>query len=194
VAADPLDFLLNEKKLADVKGNGMDALRLAEEYIDVRMDDDSEEIAGVGSRLTSVKGTLMDESAARRAIAEGMPSPKLSSPSGSTERAITTEDPIVLGEDEAKLLGLKDGGRMKKILDSDRSKRGKEIDKVLGVKLWDDTRSCSDSLAEPVRQEFPSVTMGEHPVLCLLGNAWHHWSKCASDTCVTVVLTNNYNR
>jgi hypothetical protein len=66
---------------------------------------------------------------------------------------------------------------MKKILDSDRAKKGKKKEKVLGVKLWDDTPRPADRPIEFRKPEFPSSLVDEHPVLRLLGNAWRNWGK-----------------
>jgi hypothetical protein len=135
-----------------------------------------------------MNGNLMNEAAARKAVEEGTSSPpKSSSPSFSTATdASGADESIMLGDDEAKFLGLKDGGRMKKILDSDRTKKGKE--KELGVKLWDDTPRPVGCPIKIRAFEFPSSLMGEHPVLRLLGNAWNGWGKWASGIGVSLIL------
>jgi hypothetical protein len=179
--ADPLDLLLKEKRLADKRGNGMDALKLAEESMDINMQNVEEGADNAATKAgeTTMNGDLMDEAAARKAIEEGASSPPKSSSSGfsTATDANGADESVLLGEDEAKLLGLKDGGRMKKILDSDRAKKGKKKEKVLGVKLWDDTPRPADRPIEFRKPEFPSSLVDEHPVLRLLGNAWRNWGK-----------------
>jgi hypothetical protein len=146
---------------------------------------------------TSIDEDLMDEAAARKAIEEGASTPpKSSSPGCSTAvDPNAADESIVLGEDEAKLLGLKDGGRMKKILDNDRVKKGKKKEKVLGIDLWDNTPRPPDRPIEIVKPEFPLSLANEHPVLRLLGNAWRNWSgKWASGVGVSIVLMDGSNR
>jgi len=153
----------------------MDALRLAEESMDVKMDEDGETAA---DDKTGKVNELMDEAAARKAIEEGVRLPPNSSSPGDSIRDDSSlgEESVVLGEDEAKLLGLKNGGQMKKILDSDRVKKGQmKEEKVLGVKLWDDKSRPMDCPIV-VRSEFPSSLADAHPVLRLLRNAWNNWS------------------
>jgi len=156
----------------------MDALKLAEESMDINMGNE-EEGADNTAGETTMNGDLMDEAAARKAIEEGASSPPKSSSPGFSTATDTNgaDESVLLGEDEAKLLGLKDGGRMKKILDSDRAKKGKKKEKVLGVKLWDDTPRHADRPIEFRKPEFPSSLVDEHPVLRLLGNAWRNWGK-----------------
>ena len=169
---DPLDDLLKEKILADKRGNGMDALRQAEESMDAVMED------GVGANETDKDedSQLMDEAAARRAIElVRSPPPKSSSPAGGEGNS--GEESVVLGEDEAKLLGFKNGKQMKKILDSDRAKKGKmKEEKFLGQKLWDDNPRPKDSPLKVARLEFPLALVDQNPIFRLLQNAWYDWS------------------
>jgi hypothetical protein len=176
-AADPLDSLLREKRSADKRGDGMDALRLAEQSMDVKTDDGEEyaDSMGAAAHETRKDNDWMDEVAARKAIAAGSRTPAKSlSPSGSIAGDVNAvEESVVLGEDEAKLLGLKNGGQMKKILDSDRAKKRKvEEEKVLGVKLWEDIPRPEN--CPILRPEFPQLLVDQHPVFRVLENIWHN--------------------
>lgn len=140
----------------------MEALKLAEQSMDVPMNDgeidDGEAL--FNSELTREGAELMDEDAARRAVEEGMRDG--SSPSGHTD-----EDAVaMLAEDDANMIGLKNGPRMKQILEGDRAKREmvKKV-KVQGVSLWDHTPGPSHAEG---KIQFPSV---EVPPLRLLVNA-----------------------
>lgn len=168
----PLDFLLKEKKLADKKGNGIDALRLAEESIDIKMED-GDEATGVEDERYKVKfemGKLTNEEAAWKAVEESARH-KSSTPGDSADGLGDDHEAVVLGEDEAKLLGLKDGERMKKILESDRAGKVKiKVEKVLGVRLWDDNPRPADYFMT-AKLKFPLVC-DRQPVLQLLESAW----------------------
>lgn len=118
----------------------MDALKRAEESMDINMESGEKGADNAATRRAgeiTIDGDLMDETAARKAIEEGGSSSlKWSGLGFSTATdANGADESVVLGEDETKLLGLKDGGRMKKILDSDRAKKEKKKEKMLGVKL-----------------------------------------------------------
>ena len=158
----------------------MDALRLAEQSMDVKMDDGEEYPEGTGAAAheASKDNDWMDEVAARKAIAEGSHTPSKSlSPSGSIAGDVNAvEESVVLGEDEAKLLGLKNGGQMKKILESDRAKKGKvKEEKVLGVKLWEDIPRPDN--CPILRPEFPQLLVDQHPVFRVLENSWRNRSR-----------------
>jgi len=159
----------------------MDALKRAEESMVINMENGEKGADNAATRRASeitIDGDLMDETAARKAIEEGGSSSlKSSGPGFSTATdANGADESVVLGEGETKLLGLKDGGRMKKILDSDRAKKEKK-EKMLGVKLWDDTPRPTDRPIEFNKPEFPSSLVDDHPVIRLLGNAWRNWGK-----------------
>lgn len=160
---DPLDFLLKEKKIADKRGRGIDALKLAEESVDIKMEDSNLAAGAEGEGL-------MNEEAAWKAVEESARH-KSSTPRDSADGLGDDNEAVVLGEEESKLLGLKDGERMKKILDSDRAGKVKaKVEKVLGVKLWDNTPRPADySMGQGLK--FPLVCDGQ-PVLQLLETAW----------------------
>jgi hypothetical protein len=185
---------LKEKRSADKRGDGMDALRLAEKSTDINMEDGRANPEN-SSPNAGPDNDLMDEVAARKAIAERTCSPlKSLSPSGSTVGDLNAvEESVILEEDEAKLLGLRNGGQMKKILDSDRAKKGKvKVEKVLGVKLWDDTpRPVHCPIVKP---EFPSLLVDQQPVFRLLRNAWRSWSGKWDLSITTSVLMRLWSR
>lgn len=142
----PLDSLLKEKRITDEKGKG--------------------KISG--------HEDLNDEEAAWRAVREGARSRCGSSPSGRLEDDSGSHDEdIDLGEDQTKMLGLKDSDRIKNILANDRATSANEkVEKVMGVPFWDsrlDTPgSLQDMVAEP---DFPSLE-SPHPVHSHLQKYW----------------------
>lgn len=147
---------------------------------DVRMDD-GEDNAEEEGEDAGRKQELMDESAAWRAVQEGLRSSSKSStsPSGSCGPEGGQKDAAV-GEDQTKLLAGKNRERMKKILENDRTKLGKVKEaKVLGVPLWESKPRPGDHDAAMVIQSpFPSLPNG-HPALRLLGSVWHgEWTSC----------------
>jgi hypothetical protein len=165
---------LREKRLADKRGHGMDALRQAELSMDIKIREDRQDLdSKIDNDLE-----LMDEAAARRAIEEGVSTPPKSSSLGdSTEDSSLGDESIVLGEDEAQLLGLKNGGQMKKILDGDRARKGKmKKEKAVGLTLWDPKLRPVDCSMDVVKSEFPSELVDDHPVFRLLGHVWHNGS------------------
>lgn len=142
----PLDSLLKEKRITDEKGKG--------------------KISG--------HEDLNDEEAAWRAVREGGRSRCGSSPSGRLkDDSGGYDEDIDLGEDQTKMLGLKDSDRIKNILANDRvTSANEKVEKVMGVPFWDsriDTPgSLQDMVAEP---DFPSLE-SPHPVHSLLQKYW----------------------
>lgn len=142
----PLDFLLKEKRIADERVEGK----------------------------TSEGQNLNDEEAAWRAVREGARSGSDSSPNGRPENdSGGNDEDIDLGEDQAKMLGLKDSDRMKNILANDRAKLANErVEKVLGVPFWGDKPNTHGFLEDMVAEsDFPSLESA-HPVHRHLQRCW----------------------
>ena len=114
----------------------MDALRLAEESLDIKMKDgdgdgDYPIADGDSVKVKSETEELTNEEAAWRAVEEGARH-KSSTPGDSADGHGNDNEEVFLGEEQAKLLGLKDGERMKKILESDRAGRLKGEERAWG--------------------------------------------------------------
>lgn len=156
--------MLKEKQKADKKGNGIEALRLAEMSVANKG----------GSALASIdepngNSDLMDETAALKAIEDGLCDD--TSPGRSSDGRVDDQS-AVIGDEEADKMGLKDGDRMKKILASDRAKKGVSKDvKILGVPLWGNDTNAMDHSDDMTEPEFPE-SIQDHRILRLLENAW----------------------
>lgn len=148
-AFDPLDELLKEKKLADKRGKGDAAFRLAEGAIagkDAMMDEMS---------LRSDSADWSNEDAAQMAVNErARIDMKSLSPvaSGSGNKG----DITLSAQDPERLLGEKHGKAVVNILDGDRKRKDveKEAEKVAGVSLWSE-HSADEGMA--VDQVFPTL-------------------------------------
>ncbi|KAF9462477.1 hypothetical protein BDZ94DRAFT_1261462 [Collybia nuda] len=157
----PLDALLKEKELADKRGKGDAAFRLAEGAIagkDAVMDE------------TNLEGDFADwsnEDAARMAVDErSRIDMKPLSPVASSNR--DGDEIILTPQDPERLLGEKHGKAVADILDSDRDKKQveQEREKVHGVPLWSDL-NIDDGMA--VDHIFPILMSTEnHSLVCYL--------------------------
>jgi hypothetical protein len=124
-AYDPLEELLKEKRLADKRGKGAEALRLAEVAL-----------AGKDALLEEMnEEDWTNEEAARTAVAERERMEMKSSP---TMNDTTHEDMVLDASDKQRLFGEERGKAIGDILDGDRAKtrKEKETEKVFGVPLW----------------------------------------------------------
>lgn len=166
---DPLEILLKEKKLADKRGKGTEALQLAEDAVAgknvMRSEMDGEE----GKNKYIADWT--NENAARMAVKErermGLKSASPFATGSGTGGVILDE------EDRQRLFGEKGGKAIVGILESDREKmeRAKEKEKVLGVPLWTETGVDNDHQMETKTPIAPLGDTGGHPVLALLKSA-----------------------
>ncbi|KAF9241519.1 hypothetical protein BU15DRAFT_73249 [Melanogaster broomeanus] len=166
-APNPLDALLREKKNEDKRGTSSAALRLAEAAVKQ------------GSRETSVNsgdspyGTsfslldLADERAAWKAVREPSSRKSLSPYDAFSD----TEDPT-LGTRETKILGTVAGEAINKILEGDKTSKGKERAQIakrenaVGVPLW---VLSSDEAMEVDSRPAPDALLGEgHPIFARL--------------------------
>lgn len=148
-AFDPLDELLKEKKLADKRGKGDAAFRLAEGAIagkNAMIDEMS---------LESDSADWSNEDAARMAVDErARIDMKSSSPvaSGSGNGG----DVTLSAQDPERLLGEKHGKAVVNILDGDRKRKQveKEAEKIAGISLWSES-SADEGMA--IDQVFPTL-------------------------------------
>lgn len=134
---DPLDVLLNEKKLADKRGKGDEAFRLAEDTI-ASKEAMKEEMDSEDGEVDVSEGTIdwTNEDTAKIAVLERhRMGTKSSSPvaSGSGSDAVVPDD-----KTRQRLFGEGRAQAIVNILDSDKEKeqKAKEKEKVLGVPLW----------------------------------------------------------
>jgi hypothetical protein len=156
-AYDPLEELLKEKRLADKRGKGGEALRLAEVAL-----------AGKDALLEEMdEEDWTNEDAARTAVAQREYMEKRSSPMAND---FGINEMVLDAEDKQRLFGEERGKAIEDILDGDRAKtqKEKENQKVFGVSLWSewipgmDNHMAIDS-AVPMKE-----LIGSHPVLRLV--------------------------
>lgn len=156
-AYDPLEELLKEKRLADKRGKGDEAFRLAEVAL-----------AGKDALLEEMnEEDWTNEDAARTAVAERERMEMKSSPMVND----TGSDVMVLdAADKQRLLGEARGKAIEDILDGDRAKTRieKENEKVVGVSLWSEGIPDSDNHMA-IDDVVPVLELKcSHPVLRLL--------------------------
>lgn len=161
---DPLEMLLRDKRLADARGKGSDALQLAENTLQYNIperdfDSDDEE-----SRADN-NSDWNDEQAAIDAVRAG----KLQkgSPSAGPSDDIITED-----YDGERLFGAKTGKAINGIIQSDKQKQelGRSKQKIRGVSLWTaNVQGTSQDTNLPTPPNF-----GDHPILQLLQKSLAH--------------------
>lgn len=151
---DPLEELLKEKRLADKRGKGDEAFRLAEVAL-----------AGKDALLEEMnEEDWSNEDAARMAVRERME--MKSSPATNN----TSNDETTLGpEDKQRLFGEERGKAIENILYGDRTKKQKEKEneKVFGVPLWLEGIPTLDQMA--IDNVVPMLELkGSHPILQLV--------------------------
>ncbi|KAI0949519.1 hypothetical protein AcW1_009108 [Taiwanofungus camphoratus] len=191
-STNPLEALLKEKKLADKKGKGIDALRAAEEAaasssklkraMMLEMD---------GEEDLDVEAGWADEDAALQVVRQGARGLTLKSSSpvpadgdDDSDRASVSEEGALEEGDYQKILGEKDGKAVGKILASDRrvkdaKVRGKKRERILGVPFWDSSQFAVSEKSDDnmqVDRWLPSLPFGKegiggHPLLTMLWDA-----------------------
>jgi hypothetical protein len=156
-ACDPLEELLKEKRLADKRGKGVEAFRLAEVAL-----------AGKDALLEEMnEEDWTNEDAARTAVEQRERMETKSSPMANN---MGDDEMILDAEDKQRLFGEERGKAIEDILDGDRAKtrKEKENQKVFGVSLW--SKGVSD-LEDPMAIDnvvpMPELE-GSHPVLRLV--------------------------
>jgi hypothetical protein len=153
-AFDPLEELLKEKRLADKRGKGDEAFRLAEGTV-----------AGKDALLNEMDEGWTNEAAARMAVVERARMEMISS--GTMADSSGHDELTVHGKDGQRLFGNDRGQVITKILDGDRAQqlREKEKKKTFGVSLWLESSPDLDgftSLAPALESQ------NIHPILQLL--------------------------
>src|SRR3984885_11990816 len=151
---DPLEELLKEKRLADKRGKGAEAFRLAEVAL-----------AGKDSLLEEMnEEDWTNEDAARMAVAERERMELKSSP---IVNDAGNDEMVLDAEDKQRLLGEERGRAIENILDGDRAKtrKDKENERVFGVSFW--SEDLGENMAIDGVTSLPALT-DSHPVLQLL--------------------------
>lgn len=174
---DPFEKLLREKRLAEKRGIGSDALRLAEDAVAGRS---SLQLEMEGEDDGFLPTNWRNEEAALMAIRGRDKSSKSSSPVAEGDGV---DEVMAMDEETRKrLFGKKAGKAMVGILLGDREKvleKENSHEKVLGVELWDDVdlvknedeMEIDGAMASNGGSTFENIDDGGHPVIALLKRA-----------------------
>jgi hypothetical protein len=158
-AYDPLEELLKEKRLADKRGKGAEAFRLAEVTL-----------AGKDALLEEMdEEDWTNEETARMAVAERERMEMKSSPI-TNDIDIGHEDTVLDASDKQRLFGEERGKAIGDILDGDRAKtrKEKETEKVFGVPLWSDEIQDLDNHMSIDNVAQIAKLRDSHPILQLV--------------------------
>ncbi|CCM03591.1 uncharacterized protein FIBRA_05728 [Fibroporia radiculosa] len=183
---DPLDALLREKRLADKRGNGVNALRIAEATVASSSKEKEKMVLDFDDDNPSdVDPAWADERAAMEVVRQGAQGLKLksSSPQPMTDTDIDGSDSEETDEldekDYEKMLGEKGGEKFAPILVKDRKNRiakGKKrrIPRLLGMPFWEVSGEEQHGEAMQV-DSLPSLPLDQskvngHPLLDVLYN------------------------
>lgn len=156
-AYDPLEELLKEKRLADKRGKGDEAFRLAEVAF-----------AGKDALLEEMnEEDWTNEDTARMAVAERE---RMEMKSSFMANDMGSDEMVLDAEDKQRLFGEERGKAIEDILDGDRAKTGKEREneKVFGVSLWSEgIPDLDDHMAIDKVVLVPDLT-NSHPLVQLV--------------------------
>ncbi|CAL1706939.1 unnamed protein product [Somion occarium] len=187
--ANPLDALLKEKKIADKRGSGSDALRRAEEAVNLpktkskrslldEMEDEEEKPDSDSEVDWANEEAAMNivRQGSRRLILKSSSPARAPAHHGDSDSDDEGEVGEALEEDECrKILGEKDGTAVGSILAKDRASAHEKTKKrkaVRGVVLWDMV-PVDDNMGVDDLPSLPEATSGEEkvPLLTALRSA-----------------------